>query len=197
MRRFGAAVLASLTLALAFGSTALASYGGSQLSGSACSGKQVINVTEKVVNDADSAVGGTFWALDSFTRQIQVSQVSATSFCATVSYEGGFVTFAGNSPSGAGEVSAGIKGTMSGGYVATFDGTMLASPAWKTKGSVGTVDYQCDQLDNCPGYVDWVAQFFGPGYTNFDQPYWGWEYKTAKNGSWINASAGNSGDITG
>ena len=30
-----------------------------------------------------------------------------------------------------------------------------------------------------------------------DQPAWGWTYHTAKNGDWVNASTGNSGDITG
>ncbi len=176
------------------------SFGGSQLQKSACANgvsAPVINVEQKVKNDADSGVTGNYWALDNFQREMTVYKTTtANVYCAIVKYEGGFVTFATTSPNGTSTVGAGIKGEMNGGYRATITGTLKASPSWKTHGNVGTFDYKCDQLANCPGYVNWTDQYFNTGY-GFDQPWWGWQYKTPKNGSWINAVSGNVGDITG
>jgi len=202
MQRFVRALAVALVLGLLAASGTLAAPGpqlnfGQQLNSSQCgSGKPVINVVEKVLNDADSAVGGTYWALDNVTRQIQVWQTGPDTFCATVQYEGSFTTFAGNSPSGLSTVSADITGTIHGGYTATFEGTLSNPDGTATHGNIGTVDYQCDPNGNCPGYVDWVGMYF-PGYSNFAQPWWGWIYRTPHNGTWVNASSGNSGDITG
>ena len=93
-------------------------------------------------------------------------------------------------------MSAGVQGAYSGGYLATFTGTLNPSPTWPTLGSVGTVNYACDGVGNCPGYVSYLATYF-TSYGSFVQPWWGWQYSTASHGTWINASAGNSGDITG
>lgn len=85
-------------------------------------------------------------------------------------------------------------GVLQGGYDATVVGTILASPAWPTRGFVGEHDYQCDIVANCPGYVSWLAQYFAPGYS-FTYNWWGWIYRAGKHGVWINSSDGNSGDI--
>lgn len=176
------------------------SFGKGELQKSACLntvGAPVINVEQKVKNDADSAVGGNAWAMDNYKREIVVYKTTtANTYCAIVRYEGGFVTLAGASPNGTGTVAAGIKGEMNGGYRATVTGTLLSSPSWKTKGSVGTFDYACDASFNCPGRVSWLGQYFDSSF-GFDYAWWGWQYKTARNGSWINAASGNSGDITG
>lgn len=201
MQRFVRAFALAAVVGLLAASGVLAAPGpqlnyGSQLNSSQCgSGPLVINVVQKVTNDADSAVGGTYWALDDITRQIQVWQTDTNTFCATVQYEGSFTTFAGDSPQDTGTVAADITGTIHGGYTATFEGTLASSPADKTHGNIGTVDYRCDQTGNCQGYVDWVGVYF-PGYTNFTQPWWGWIYRTPHNGTWVNAVSGNSGDIT-
>lgn len=176
---------------------------GSQITQSQCpKGSLVVNVTQKVVNDEDSGTCGNWWAIDDFVRQIQVVQTGANTFCATVSYQGNFNTFAGDSPgacetgtSNGNVLSAGVVGTFQGGYIAkSFTGTL--SPTVKTKGSIGSVDYGCDQDGNCPGYVDWTTLYFSSiGAFNLD--WWGWVYHAGNNGSWVNSSGGNSGDITG
>lgn len=171
-----------------------------ELSKSACSnalGNPVINVEQKVKNDADSGVGGNYWALDNYERHIRVYKTTVVNkYCALVEYEGKFVTFAGASPQNTGTVGAGVKGEMNGGYRATFDATLKATPSKPKFGNLGKFDYQCDVLGNCPGRVSWLGFYFD-NVNNFDQPFWGWKYKTGHNGSWVNASTGNSGDITG
>lgn len=177
--------------------------GGRQCAG----GVIVVNISQRVQNDADSAVTRPVWAFDDFTRYIKVYRMpSGTDFCATVEYKNGtFVTTAGASPQGTDpSIAAGIAGAMYGGYRATFSAAGLnPAPPYKTSGFIGTFDYMCDVDPNCPGYVDWVEVYF-PGYGNFDQPWWGWRYTSNDNGSsWINACAGpdpdcpgNSGDVT-
>jgi len=163
-------------------------------------GAPLVNVHFKVINDDDSGVAGNAWASDSFIKTIQVWSTSnhplgPNTYCATVGFVGKFVTRAGVSPAGSNTVSAGIKGTFSGGYLATFTGTF--APTLKTKGNLGIYDYNCNGAFNCPGSFDWVSAYF-PGYTNFAQPYWAWKYIACHHhGMWINASTGNSGDITG
>lgn len=157
-------------------------------------GPPVINVTFKVVNDYDSAVHGNAWANDSFNRKLQVWKQKDGTFCAVANYQGQFVTFAGDSPNGSGTVGAGIKGNVDGGYIAVMNGTF--SPTMPTNGNLGTFDFRCTGAYNCPGAFDWVSAYF-TNSTLFNQTFWGWQYHTAKNGSWVNSSAGNEGDITG
>ena len=156
----------------------------------------IINVTEAVLNDEDSGVGGNYWAMDNYSRQIVIRQTAPGAFCATVSYTGGFVTLAGASPNNTGTVSAGVQGNYSGGYYATFTGTLLSSPLWATSGSVGAVDYACNGSGTCTGYINYLDQYF-TSTASFAQPWWGWQYFAGAHGSWVNSSAGNSGDITG
>jgi hypothetical protein len=182
-------------------------HGQSSVSQSQCpNGPLVLNVTEKISGDADSGTASTVWAFDDYVRHIQVVEVGAGSYCATLSYQGNFTTEAGPSPQAAttgGTVGEGVVGNFDGGYVATFTGTQNANPsvngvALKTKGSIGKFDYACDDTGACPGYFDWVAVFFGPDAdASFTYSSWGWTYHTSSNGTWINASSGNLGDITG
>ena len=192
-------VLAILTGILALGSPADAATftPGPQLAASACGTDRslVINVVEAVVDDRDDGVHGNVWASDSYMRMIQVWQTGADTFCATVRYAGSFVTIAGDSPGGTGSVAAGIRGVMHGGYRSTsFHATLLASPAWRTRGFVGVVDYGCHGTTTCPGRIDWVGQYFS-GAGDFALAWWGWEYRAGSHGTWINAADGNSGDI--
>ena len=160
-------------------------------------GTLVINVVQKVLNDNDSGVAGNAWAYDDFVRQIQVVKTSPGWFCATVSYQGNFTTIAGPSPNNTGTVGDGVVGTFQGGYVSTvFSATLKTTPLARTKGSIGTYDYNCNTAFNCPGYVSWVTLYFD-SVSGFDLAWWGWVYHAGNNGSWTNAITGNSGDITG
>jgi len=194
-RLVGASFVALVMVVSAVGSAA--AYGGPQLAASACGGgKLVINVTQKVVNDADSGFGGA-WAFDSYNRQIQVWQTAPGMFCGIVNYAGQFVTLAGTSPSGIGAVTGGVKGTMHGGYRTTqFIGALNVAPTWLTQGSIGTFDYDCDLSFNCPGAVSWVGTYFS-STSGFDLAWWGWEYRAGSHGTWVNDIGGSSGDITG
>jgi hypothetical protein len=114
-------------------------------------GAPIINVTQKVLNDADSGVAGNAWAFDDLVRQIRVVQTDTSTFCATVKYQGSFTTVAGPSPENTGTVGAGVVGTFEGGYTAILKGTLKETPGARTRGSIGTFDYQCDTSFNCPG----------------------------------------------
>lgn len=170
-------------------------YGGDQTNPNACGGKVVVNVNYTLLNDTDSAVGGGTWANDTINRHLQISQVSDGTYCATVSDNGSFVTFDNASPAGKGTVTAGTTGVISGGYrTNVFSGSLVTDPSpYKTHGQLGSFDLHCDRDQNCPGAHPTVSSFV-TGWGGA-QPWWGWEYKTAQNGTWANASTGNSGDI--
>jgi hypothetical protein len=156
-------------------------------------GSPVINVTEKIVKTVDSGEGGNNWAFDTLNRQIKVYKQSDDTYCALVDNEGTFDSQADEqSPGKTGVLTGKEDGTFKGGYRAIIVGHLMASPSWKLKGNVGTTYYNCTLDGNCPGYVNWVEQYFSP-YT-FSYQWWGWEYQY-KNNRWINSSDGNSGDI--
>jgi hypothetical protein len=173
---------------------------GNQLSASQCdpSGHHmVLNVVFQVTNDADSGVAGNYWALDSYTKHVQVWDMGGGGFCAQVKYNGSFVTVAGISPGNTGLVTAGITGTMEGGYNATFTGSFTPGTK-RTKGNIGSKDNACTitgGVPSCGDIYSWASEYF-PNMDNFNQNYWGWTYDAGDNGTWVNASAGNSGDIT-
>ena len=168
-----------------------------ELTASKCNGvgRPIVNVRQKVKNDADSGFAG-YWAIDQYTRDITVYKTATVgTYCATVEYDGKFVSFAGASPNNTGTIAAGIKGEMNGGYRSTlFTGALLSTPLWPTHGNVGTTDYNCDNLGNCPGRIDWTTKYFSTT-SGFDLAWWGWIYNTQHHGTWINAISGSVGDI--
>ena len=169
---------------------------GSQTNANECvtTGKPMVNVTQKVVNDVDSGVAGNYWAFDDFNRHIQMWAQTDGTYCAIVTYKGHFTAVAGQTtPAGTGTLSGNEEGTIEGGYRASVTGTLLSSPLWDTRGSVGTTDYRCDISGNCPGAISWISQYFSRG--NSDLKWWGWIYHGGKNGTWVNAVDGNSGNI--
>jgi hypothetical protein len=197
MRRLGTATLAAVVIAM-LASTAGAAYAGPQLSASTCGGgKLVINVTHKVVGDLEDGFNGG-WAFDAYNRQVQVWQTGPNTFCATVNYEGQFVTVPGQTSPADGSTNvlgAAVKGTFNGGYRTNqFTGTLNPAPALSTRGNIGSFDYACDLDFNC-SYFSWVDTYFTSVSGN-TLDWWGWEYKY-RNQRWVNAIDGSSGDITG
>jgi len=189
----------------------------------AVAGNRLINVTEKVINDADSGQAGNYWGLDAFSRTIQVWNTGPDSYCAVVKYKGTFAAQAGQQSPGStsttgGTLSGDEVGTINGGYQALITGALSVSdPAnWPLAGKVNggnAVDYQCviagDGSATCPGSVDWTTKYFDTSNAqvsfSFSQPSWGWTYvgkdkasapdAGKSDGVWVNASTGNSGDI--
>lgn len=157
-------------------------------------GQLVINVTHKVTNDIDLGDGGG-WATDAYKKHIQVWQVDEDTFCAIVRYIGSFVTREGRSPADEENISDGIKGTMQGGYRLTVTGALQTAPASPARGNLGTFDYVCIAARDCPGLFDWKGTYFDSGYS-FTWDWWGYVYRTGRNGTWVNSDDGNEGDIT-
>jgi len=159
-------------------------------------GKVVINVTQKVVNDADSGQAGNTWAYDAYNRHIQVWLQQDGNYCAMVTYDGKFDAIAGQTSPGytVGTLSGNEDGKMNGGRRALIIGTLLGTPTWRTNGNVGTFDYGCNSVPLCPGYVSWTDQYFNTGYSYTDE-WWGWEYNGPDGHTWVNSSDGNTGDV--
>ncbi|MBF6591497.1 MAG: hypothetical protein IVW57_13350 [Ktedonobacterales bacterium] len=170
---------------------------------SATAANRVINVTELIINDADSGTAGNYWAYDHFTRTIQVWNIGPDLYCAAVNYDGSFVAVGGQtSPGNTGTLTGDEHGRMLGGYQTTnFTGQLnVNDPAhWPTSGLVRPkpVDYQCDINGNCPGAIDWTTKYFANLDPTFNLASWGWRYtaQDARDGIWTNASSGNGGDI--
>lgn len=162
-------------------------------------GDLVINVNHKVTDDLDSGEAGNWWAYDSFKKHIQVWEVGTDTFCAVVQYQGTFTTVEGRSPGDTDDIAAGIKGTMQGGYRLTITGSLDSDPAYRTRGNIGAFDYGCD-ADIDPGdrstctLFDWIGEYFTSATWTWD--WWGWIYHGGQNGTWVNATTGNLGDIT-
>jgi len=170
---------------------------GAQFAAQSCNGTgaPVVDVSEKIRNDADTGAAGNYWGLDTSGRTIEMWKTADGDYCALVRYGGSFTAFAGQrSPGGTGTLTGSETGSVEGGYKIIITGTPLADPAWKTSGDIGTVDYQCDAQGHCPGSVNWLDRYFSPGYT-FEQPWWVWIYRANGGKTWINAITGNQGDI--
>lgn len=173
---------------------------GSKIKAAECGGgKLVISVTHGVVNDLDSGTGD-WWAYDSYQRSIQVRDMGDGTFCALVGYHGSFTTIEGRSPMDADEIAAGITGTMNGGYRQTITGTLNPDPDVRTREDLGTFDYGCDAEAGgsyntaCTGLFRWQSEYFNPGY-EISWDWWGFIYHAGDNGTWVNSSDGNEGDI--
>ena len=178
-------------------------------SSGAVNGNQVISVTESLSNDADSGEAGNYWAFDSEKRSITIWNVGPDQYCAIVNYyDANFKAIAGQtSPGNGGTLSGEEYGSFSGSARFTITGQLdVSDPAhWPTAGKVNggaTINYACDVLGNCPGYVSFVAKYFS-GSPTVDEPQWGWSYvgldsgtqHPTSAGTWVNAYTGNSGDI--
>ena len=157
---------------------------------------EIVDVNFKLINDYDSGIGGNAWANDTIHRNLEIWKTGSTTFCAIVKDNGKIVTFAGESPNGSGQVGAGVKGVMDGGYITgQFTGSQISNPAYAKHGQLGTFDLQCVNAYTCPGAHPTVSSYVS-GYAG-QLSWWGWEYNTCQNGNWVNSSDGNFGDITG
>ena len=87
---------------------------------------------------------------------------------------------------------------MGGGYrTLTFTADFTPSTV-PVSGYLGTFDYACSTTFECPGRVTWTTWYFNNGAgASLVYAWWGWAYVTRSHGSWLNASTGNVGDITG
>jgi hypothetical protein len=176
-------------------------------------GVQVLNVKRKVINALDSGTGlnddgAVWWANAGYVQQIKVVETEPGKFCARVTSQGRFESVGGDGPGcvndsncgiPTGRLEAGVKGTFQGGAINTFEGVFNPGNM-RTKGNIGTLDGQCDASTaaGCPASVfsAWRSDYFD-SVTGLSWDWWGWVYHAGKNGSWVNGSDGNEGNITG
>jgi hypothetical protein len=200
-------VIAVATAALALAAAASASPGvrldRQDIAATQCTSgghaTEVVNVLYTLQHDADSGFAGNDWANDTILRHLRIWSESDGTYCVQVADVGTFTTFAGTSPSGAGTVSAGVRGILDGGYVTT-DVVGTFAPTLPTHGYVGTYDLQCDSTGNCPGTAIGWASYFSSVTSSDSFAQWGWIYRAGRHGSWLNqddVTAASSGDITG
>jgi hypothetical protein len=152
-----------------------------------------INVTRQVagapVLDESGLVA---WATADYNQHIQVWKVGVANeqelFCALVRYQGSFTTLAGSSPAGSDpSIAAGIEGTFEGGYRLVFQADESTSPAYRTRGNIGAFP--------APLPFDWL-DFYYVNVSPTIPEWWGFVYHGGPNGTWVNSSDGNAGDIT-
>ncbi|MCH8111719.1 MAG: hypothetical protein IH905_07165 [Proteobacteria bacterium] len=186
-------------------------WGGTLNSGdSACPvGDRVINVVRKISNGSDNGFGtNTFgnddWAILEFVQNIQVDDLGGGDYCATLKYQGSLETVGNESPAGGGadSMASGIVGTFQGGVTLSFSATTFNPDTFRTKGNLGKVDQNCtgttSGIDDCnfSSTTTWISEYFD-GVSGLSFDWYGWVYHAGNNGSWINGSDGDSGDITG
>ena len=157
-----------------------------------------VDVTQQVTNDPDSGFFGN-WALDAFTRQIQIwantdSTSTGITYCAKADDTGSFTTTGPQSPNSNVPLTAGITGTMTGSTgIMTIVGTLSAQ--WPTTGVDPAQDCNVAGTDCEDGLTTkWFNNYFAAGATN-DYENWGWTYNACGHGTWTNAAAGSTGDI--
>jgi hypothetical protein len=188
-------------------------------------GEQVLKVVRKVINALDSGTGTNddgkaWWANTEYVQQIQVvhtgynDSTGLDEFCAKVKSQGSFESVGGDGPGCAndsnctdavtpavppGRLYPGVMGTFQGGYINTFEGKFTPGNR-RTKGSIGTLDGEChaSTAEGCPASVfsAWRSNYFN-NVSVSSLPWWGWVYHAGDNGSWVNKTDGNEGNITG
>ncbi len=166
------------------------------------------------INSLDSGTGtnihgARWWATSEYIQNIQVVETASDEFCATVTSQGSFESVGGEGPGCTGELEcglleAGVVGTFQGGLTITFPAGEFNIDGLRTRGSIGTLDADCNESvkladDPCPGggFYTWMSDYFGITKSDASFLWWGWVYHAGNNGSWVNSSDGNEGNITG
>ena len=170
-------------------------------------GPQVlIDTVQNITNDVDSGNHGN-WALDAYTRHLQVWQIGESTYCAKASYDGTFHAPAGVlSPQNGITLTTSVDGTMIGGYTKTVTGTIKASSSIPTALDYGgtLANISTWTQNSLPASYNggtsqnWLDEIFETGYKGefIDGGNgWSWTYTTSNNGVWVNAGTGSTGDI--
>jgi hypothetical protein len=168
-------------------------------------GTKKLDIAYLVTNDEDSGIPG-YWALDNYTKTLQVWQLADGSYYGIGGYSGTWQTFAGALSPMAGVVQ---PRDGSGPYNGTWTGTFTFSGAFNpsakpVSGNIGSYDFGGTKVDVLKGTdgsgqtgdtsaVSVLGLYF-PAYANFNYDNWSWTY-TYGSQAWINSSTGNSGDI--
>lgn len=161
-----------------------------------CTGKVVVDVAARIVNEGDGGVSGKVWALLDVVEHAKIWQETPTKFCVRETDVGSFKSFAGTSPGGTGTVSANRHGWTLG--IQRFELDAVLHPVAAVSGFLGTFDFKCDHLGNCPGNVRFSELYFtnitatnGSAFAELDVSV------TPRRMFWFQSGATSLGDITG
>ncbi len=162
------------------------------------SGDPIINIDQKIVNDADLINEDVYWANDNYDQNIKVWKQANNAYCAEINLVGSYDAQQGaTSPGNKQAVLTGNEdGSLNGSSRVTIVGDLKSNPEWPTTGSVGTEDFECDLQDTCTDYESklWYTKYFEnieEGYPNVE--WYKWIYNNGDK-VWINSSEGNSGE---
>lgn len=159
-------------------------------------GEPVVDITHDVTNDIMLGTTGSVWANQQFTRHLKFWETTQPNeYC-------GINELAGDFNGIAGALSPGGKYILDGNEVGKFnlsqqlhvtsDGFNLNK--WGASGYIGTFDYGCTAgMSSCPGYIDWIAQYFN-GYTVIND-WMSWRYIARDGGIWTRVNKAFGGDI--
>lgn len=171
-----------------------------QLSSKECRklGDPVIDIHEKIINDADIAYGKDYWANDSYDQYIRVWPQKDASYCVEVRFAGTFDAQPGKlSPGKKRAVLTGDEdGSLYGGTKLLIKGSLKKKPDWPTTGFVGTTNLQCDLQGKCQNYNSrlWFNKYFETIEAGYPKDVWHeWIYQNGEH-EWVNAIEGNRGD---
>ena len=139
-----------------------AAIGSSQCMTPGSGAKQVVDVKFQLTNYADSGYVGA-WAFDTVNRRLRIWKQTGGVFCAQISDDGSkFVTIGGFSPAGGGNLSSGVTGTFTGGYIiAGINGRF--DPHYKKSGGPRPVRRQVRHAVHLQGRVSVVDQLLQRG----------------------------------
>ncbi|MDV3243919.1 MAG: hypothetical protein LYZ66_01940 [Nitrososphaerales archaeon] len=161
----------------------------------------VLDLTYHVINDEDSGFVG-YWALDHYTKHVQVWNTGGENHYAFIAYDGGYKTFAGAlSPQNGVTETRDIAGNFNGFLEFTFTATSNTP----FSGNIPTKDYGGTVSDLLLGSYGngqtgptnvfaWTSVYFtgfgGEVVLNF-----AFYYYMGNTLGWTNAASGSSGDI--
>jgi hypothetical protein len=190
---------------LAAAAVALAAAGIASTAGTALAASgDTAAFTQQVQNRPDSGADGNVWAYDSLFRTVKVTDqgVTATAgtelFQVTVSDEGTFQARQGQkTPSGTDAATAVITHPVKGSVAGSVTYTVTA-PAGSLKPSQALAS-EDDHFADTPATTTagLALEPFTSGATVTATGDWSYTYKTAAGETWVNGSAGNTGNITG
>jgi hypothetical protein len=187
--------LFSISLAGAPAAAALVN-GAPVASAFSCTGTPIVDVVARIKNEGDAGVSGKIWALIDIEEHAKIWQESPTLFCVLETDIGSFHSFAGTSPGGTGTISAHRHGVTLGVQRFKLNGTL--HPVAPVSGFLGTFNFKCDRLGQCPGNVRFSQFYFtnitgvtGSSFAELDIS------NGLRHGIWFQSGTTSLGDITG
>ncbi|MDG6909583.1 MAG: hypothetical protein JRN06_13140 [Nitrososphaerota archaeon] len=196
-----ASTIAFALLLLTGAGAAIASGPTQPIPPTTCNGPPVLNLSYHVTNDEDSGMVG-YWALDHYSKNIQVWSTGGDTYCALITYEGGWQTFAGalspqngvtENRSAAGNFNGFLEFTFTATSASPFSGNLPNKNYGGTMSDILLGTYGAGQTGPT-NVFHWTSIYF-TGFGNEVVTNWGYYYYMGNTLAWTNAASGSSGDV--